>query len=485
MSMTKQVIIIGSGFGGMCAAINLLRDGINDFLILERRAFMGGTWCQNTYPGAAVDVPSPLYSIFSEPYDWSQMFAERNELEAYTNHIIEKHKLADKTVLNACVEQLLWHDDTQQWEIKIVGAMSYFCQFVINATGPLSTPVTPEFVGRESFQGKAFHTNNWDHSIDLKGKKVAVIGSGASGAQVIPAIAPEVEQLYVFQRTPHWIMPRPDRVFSIFQRSMLRKPWAYNLLRRWIYWTFELRVIAFKYSKKALDFVGKNQAIKHIKSQISDPILRSRVMPDYTFGCKRVIMSSTLYPALGRPNVTLQDQGINSITPTGIVTGDGQAIDLDVIVYSTGFDFIDGLISYPVIGRAGKKLHVFWEAYPRAYLGTSVPGFPNLFMITGPNTGIGHTSALFVIEAQLLYIMKCIHAVKVEQARSIDVSSDAEAEYTAMIHREMQQTVWQRGGCKSWYKSDSGYVVAMFPGFTFNFRRLANKFRRKHHVFSR
>jgi cation diffusion facilitator CzcD-associated flavoprotein CzcO len=345
--------------------------------------------------------------------------------------------------------------------------------------------VTPEFDGRESFQGKAFHTKNWDHSVDLKGKKVAVIGSGASGAQVIPAIAPEVEQLHVFQRTPHWIMPRPDRVFSERQRSLLRKPWAYNLLRRWIYWTFELRVIAFKYSKKALDFVSKNQAIKHIDSQICDPKLRAKVTPDYTFGCKRVIMSSTLYPALCRENVTLQDQGIKSITATGIVTGDGQEIDLDVIVYSTGFDFIDGLISYPVIGKAGKKLHDFWQAYPRAYLGTSVPDFPNLFMITGPNTGIGHTSALFVIEAQLLYIMSCLRAVKAEQANSIDVSSAAEAEYTAMIHREMQQTVWQSGGCKSWYKSDSGYVVAMFPGFTFSFRHLANKFRRKHHVFSR
>jgi cation diffusion facilitator CzcD-associated flavoprotein CzcO len=196
-------------------------------------------------------------------------------------------------------------------------------------------------------------------------------------------------------------------------------------------------------------------------------------------------MSSTLYPALARENVTLQDQGIKNITNKGIVTGDDQEINLDVIVYSTGFDFIDGLISYPVIGKAGKKLHDFWQAFPRAYLGTSVPDFPNLFMITGPNTGIGHTSALFVIEAQLLYIMSCIKAVKKEQASSIDVTSDAESEYTAMIHREMQQTVWQSGGCKSWYKSDSGYVIAMFPGFTFSFRRLTSKFRRKHHVFAR
>jgi cation diffusion facilitator CzcD-associated flavoprotein CzcO len=481
--VNNQVIIIGSGFGGICAAINLLKVGIDDFVILERRPFLGGTWCQNTYPGAAVDVPSPLYSFFSEPYDWSQMFAEGNELKAYTKYIVEKHKLVEKTILNACVEQLRWHDDKQQWEIKVGAARSYFCQFIINATGPLSTPVIPDFKGRDSFQGKAFHTNNWDHSCELEGKKVAVIGSGASGAQVIPAIAPEVKQLHVFQRSPHWVMPRPDHVFSNRQRAMLSKPWVYNLLRRWIYWTFELRVIAFKYSKKALDFIGKVQAANHRDSQINDPKLRSMVTPDYTFGCKRVIMSNTLYPALGRENVTLQDQGIKKITATGIVTGDDQEIDLDVIVYSTGFDFIDGLISYPVIGKAGKKLHDFWQAYPRAYLGTSVPDFPNLFMITGPNTGIGHTSALFVIEAQLLYIMSCISAVEKEQASSIVVSRDAEAEYTAMIHSEMQQTVWQSGGCKSWYKSDSGYVIAMFPGFTFSFRRLANKFRHKHHIF--
>ena len=477
-------IIIGSGFGGQAAAINLRRIGIEDFLILERRAWMGGTWSQNSYPGAAVDVQSPLYSLSFEPYRWSQMFAEQDELVEYTNHVLAKHGLREKTRLNANVTKVQWDEATQTWQVQLESGETLAAKFLINASGPLSTPVIPNFKGRDTFEGQTFHTNNWQHSYDHKGKRVAIIGSGASAAQVIPAIAPEVAQLHVFQRTPHWVLPRPDHVFSKFERALLGNKLIYKALRTAIYWALESRVIGFKYSKKMLNVVAQQAALKHIARQISDPAIRKAVTPDYTIGCKRIILSSTLYPALCRPNVQLhpKDDGIAEINPRGILTAKGQQIDLDLIVYSTGYDATDGVISYPVVGKGGRSVQDVWAEFPRAYLGTAMPGFPNFFIVTGPNTGIGHTSAIFVIEAQMEYIRRAIQAVQKQGAKAIEVKPQAEADYTTMIHREMKQTVWQSGGCTSWYKSKSGHVIAMFPGFSFTFRQMAKAFKPHDHL---
>ena len=477
-------IIIGSGFGGQAAAINLRRIGIEDFLILERRAWMGGTWSQNSYPGAAVDVQSPLYSLSFEPYRWSQMFAEQDELVEYTNHVLAKHGLREKTRLNANVTKVQWDEATQTWQVQLESGETLAAKFLVNASGPLSTPVIPNFKGRDTFEGQTFHTNNWQHSYDHKGKRVAIIGSGASAAQVIPAIAPEVKELHVFQRTPHWVLPRPDHVFSKFERALLGNKLIYKALRTAIYWALESRVIGFKYSKKMLNVVAQQAALKHIARQISDPAIRKAVTPDYTIGCKRIILSSTLYPALCRPNVQLhpKDDGIAEINPRGILTAKGQQIDLDLIVYSTGYDATDGVISYPVDGKGGRSVQDVWAEFPRAYLGTAMPGFPNFFIVTGPNTGIGHTSAIFVIEAQMEYIRRAIQAVQKQGAKAIEVKPQAEADYTTMIHREMKQTVWQSGGCTSWYKSKSGHVIAMFPGFSFTFRQMAKAFKPHDHL---
>lgn len=483
---TVKVIIIGSGFGGQTAAVSLQKIGIEDFVILERRNFMGGTWCQNSYPGAAVDVQSPLYSLSFEPYDWSQMFAEQDELNTYTQHIIEKYQLKEKTKLNCNVSKIAWLADKQLWQVSIESHEPICAQFIINASGPLSTPIIPDFKGKESFKGHSFHTNNWDHNFDYKNKRVAIIGSGASAAQVIPAIANDVKHLHVFQRSPHWVIPRKDYHFKNWQRKILRNNWAHKLLRTAIYWGLELRVIGFKYSTLALNLLAGRQAKKLIKSQISDPILRDKVTPDFTIGCKRVILSNTLYPAYCKENVSLhsKEEGIKEITTNGIKTTKGENIDVDLIVYSTGYNATDGVISYPVIGEAGVKLSDFWQQFPRAYLGTSVPNFPNLFIVTGPNTGIGHTSALFIIEAQMNYIMSSIKALKQQNKTVISVKPDAEQRYTKHIHDEMEKTVWKSGGCNSWYKSESGHVIAMFPGFSFTYRRWANNFRYSDHVFS-
>lgn len=477
-----DVVIIGSGFGGQAAAIRLRERGVSDVVILERRTFMGGTWCQNSYPGAAVDVQSPLYSLSTEPYRWSQMFAEQDELEAYTNHVIDKHGLRDRTVMGAEVTEVEWVGDA--WRVQTTARGTFFARFLINASGPLSTPVVPPFEGRDTFAGAQFHTNNWDHSFDLAGKRVAIVGSGASAAQVIPAIQPDVAELHVFQRSPHWVMPRPDRTFTPFQRRLLGIRPLHKALRTAIYWSLETRVIGFKYSDFMLKKVAQDKAVRHIERQISDPELRAKVTPDYTIGCKRIILSNTLYPALAADNATLHDRadGIARVDETGIVTASGEHLDLDLIVWSTGYDATDGVISYPVIGRDGVKLDAFWDEFPRAYLGTAMPGFPNLFIVTGPNTGIGHTSAIFVIEAQLEYIVRAIDKVRSADATSIEVTADAEDAYTSMIHREMDRTVWKTGGCSSWYQSRSGHVIAMFPGFSFTFRRLAKKFRPADHV---
>ena len=478
------VVIIGSGFGGQVAAINLLRRGITDFVILERRDFLGGTWCQNSYPGAAVDVQSPLYSIAAEPYRWTRMFAQQEELQEYTEHVLAKYDLPARTVLGAEVAEVRWDGDA--WLVSTVAKGEFRAQFLVNASGPLSTPVIPDFPGRGEFQGAQFHTNGWDHSVDLRGKRVAIVGSGASAAQVIPAIQPEVGELHVFQRTPHWVMPRPDREFTPFQRRLLGIRPLHKLLRTAIYWQLETRVIGFKYSERMLENVAQRSALRHIEAQISEPTLRAQVTPDYTIGCKRIILSDTLYPALAADNTTLHDKhdGIERLDATGIVTASGEHVDVDVIVWSTGYDATDGVISYPVLGRDDVKLDAFWDEFPRAYLGTTMPGFPNLFVVTGPNTGIGHTSAIFVIESQMEYVMRAIEATRAAGATSIEVTAEAEDDYTSMIHREMDRTVWKNGGCHSWYQSRSGHVIAMFPGFSFSFRRLAKRFRPEHHVFS-
>jgi cation diffusion facilitator CzcD-associated flavoprotein CzcO len=400
--------------------------------------------------------------------------------------VLDKHGLRAKTQLNANVTEVIWQEASQTWEVRTEGAGSFHAQFLINASGPLSTPVIPPFKGRERFQGHSFHTNAWDHGYDYKGKRVAIIGSGASAAQVIPAIAPDVAKLDVFQRTPHWVLPRPDRVFSKLERALLGSKLIYKALRVGIYWALESRMIGFKYSKTMLNFVAQREALKHIEHQIKDPVLRAAVTPDYTIGCKRIILSSTLYPALSRPNVALhaKDDSVAEINERGILTAKGQQIDLDLIIYSTGYDATDGVISYPVVGKGGKTVQQAWAEYPRAYLGTTLPGFPNLFVVTGPNTGIGHTSAIFVIEAQMEYIRRAIQAVQSRKAKSIEVKAQAEADYTAMIHSEMKRTVWQQGGCHSWYQSKSGHVIAMFPGFSFTFRMLARAFKPAHHQFN-
>jgi cation diffusion facilitator CzcD-associated flavoprotein CzcO len=484
--LDAAVVIIGSGFGGQCAAVLLQRRGIDDVLILERRDFMGGTWVQNAYPGAAVDVPSPLYSLSFEPYPWTRLFAERDELEQYTEHVIETYRLREKTRCRSTVIGLSWDEENRHWEVRLQGGDVVRAQFVVNASGPLSTPVIPNFAGMERFSGRSFHTNEWDHDYDLSGRRVAIIGSGASAAQVIPSIVDEVAELHVFQRTPHWVMPRRDRVFSEWERRLLEHAPVRQLQRWAIYWSLELRVVGMKYSERLMKLFAETSARRLLRQQVKCADMRAKLTPDSTIGCKRIILSNTLYPALTHPNTTLHDRtsSVERFTESGISTTDGQHVELDAVIFATGYDPTDGMIAYDVVGKEGRSLKDAWSDFPRAYLGTTLPGFPNFFVVTGPNTGIGHTSALFIIEAQMRYIVDSITKVRDAGARTVEVREEAEEEYTAMIHREMKRTVWQSGGCDSWYKSRSGRVIAMFPGFSFSFRHLARRMNPAHHVVS-
>ncbi|WP_371193090.1 flavin-containing monooxygenase [Glaciecola sp. SC05] len=477
-----STIIIGTGFGGLSAAINLKKLHINDFVMLERRSFCGGTWRQNRYPGAAVDVPSPLYSFENEPYPWSRLYAKQAELEAYTLHLIDKHELNEKILLNSEVLESRWVND--HWRLTLSNGNVLTARTVINATGPLSTPVVPNFQGKDTFSGLSFHCNDWPKDLSIKGKKVAIVGSGASAIQIIPAIVEEVDELHVFQRTPHWILPRIDFSFAKWVKPLLTNKWLYGALKWSIYVHHELRVLAFKYSKALLKVLAQIPAIRHLKKQIKDDTLRNTLTPNFMIGCKRILMSNTYYPALQKHKVTLhnKDNGIQAINEHGILTNQGEQVDVDLIVYATGFDAADSMISYSVIGRNNIALKDQWRDYPRAYLGTSIPNFPNFFVVTGPNTGIGHTSAIFVIESQIRYINICLEKIKNNPHLSIEPTEYAEDEYTKMVHSEMTKTVWHYGGCQSWYQNASGKVIAMFPGFSFTFRKLCKRFKSAHHL---
>ncbi|MCB9534465.1 MAG: NAD(P)/FAD-dependent oxidoreductase, partial [Myxococcales bacterium] len=323
----------------------------------------------------------------------------------------------------------------------------------------------------------------WDHGVDLTGKRVAVVGSGASAAQVIPAIASTVGQLHVFQRTPHWVMPRPDHAFSPWQRRVLARPPVYAAVRAGIYWGLESRMIGFKYSPTMLKHVAQRTALHHLERQVPDPELRAKLTPDFTIGCKRIILSNTLYPALARANVTVhaREDAIAEVVADGVKTKSGAAIGLDAIIWATGYDATDGVLPYTVTGRDGATLADRWADYPRAYLGTTVPGFPNLALVLGPNTGIGHTSALFIVESQMLYIARAVREALATPGGAVEPRADAEERYTAWVHEEMKKTVWEWGGCSSWYKGRSGRVIAMFPGFSFSYRRMTRSYRPEDH----
>lgn len=461
---------MGTGFGGIGMGIALKQAGYDDFIILDKEDDLGGTWRDNQYPGCACDVPSPLYSFsFELNPDWSRLFAPQREIWAYLRGCARKYGLEAHIRYGSVVEQMQWDEDERRWDVQTVehGELgSWRPRAVVSAAGALHLPAYPDIPGAERFAGTSFHSARWDQSCDLAGKRVAVIGTGASAIQFVPEIAKQAAQLTVFQRTPPWIHPRPDAPIPARMRTAFRKaPVAARALRDAIYLALEARAMGFAISPKLMAPLAA-VARRHLSSQVTDPALRAQLTPDYTIGCKRILLSSDYYPALQRPNVSLVTEKITGITEAGVTTADGEEHKADVIIYATGFKVIESVTSLNVCGRDGRKLRA---GNLEAYRGITAAGFPNLFLLLGPNTALGHTSVVFMIETQIQHVLSCLRLIARDKADAIEVVESAQRRYNDALQRRLRRAVWSEGGCRSWYLDADGVNRTLWPGFTFEY----------------
>src|SRR4051812_8364105 len=476
MSHDHDIVIVGSGFSGLGMAIRLKQAGMHDFVVLERAGEVGGTWQANTYPGCACDVPSHLYSFsFALNPDWTQTYSPQPEIWDYLRRCADEYALRPHIRLNTPVESATWLDEERRWEIETPRG-SLRARVVVAGMGPLTEPRIPELPGLETFAGATFHSARWDHDFDLAGKRVASIGTGASAIQYVPAIQPQVEQLHVFQRTPPWVMPHSNRPIRDWERRLYRRlPAAQRLVRGAIYAGRELLVLGFVKRPRLMRFVERI-ARRHMHTQIADPALREKVTPDYTIGCKRILPSNRWYRALGEANVELVTGGVAEVRPRSIVGADGVEREVDAIVFGTGFQVTDIPAAQRVRGRGGVLLDDVWQGSPRAYLGTSIAGFPNLFFLLGPNTGLGHSSMVYMIESQIAHVMAALERMRDRRAETIEIRPEAQARFNADIDRRMGGTVWQTG-CASWYLDRTGRNATIWPDWTWRFRRRAAQLR--------
>ncbi len=477
MINTYDQLIIGSGFAGLCAAIKLKEQGENNFVILERNDWLGGTWYDNHYPGAACDVESHLYSFSFEPNpNWSRQFSPQQEILKYMEHCAEKYDLYKHLQYNTTVTQATFDEAKGIWNVSAEGGQNFSARSIITCSGGLSQPMFPDIKGIDSFKGTMFHSAKWEKKFDAKGKTVAVIGTGASAIQIVPTIAPDVKQLYLFQRTPPWIMPKPDAEISSLRRWLYNNlPFTQALYRRRLYWQHELMALGFIKRPGILKFASK-LSLRFLKQSVPDEKLREKLTPSYVMGCKRVLISNDYYPALTRNNVEVITDGIQQINETGVLTKDGVQRNIDTIIIATGFQAAEEVSRFAVNGRNGMDLNEAWREGAEAYLGTTVSGFPNMFLVVGPNTGLGHSSMILMIEAQVNLIMESLKALKQKQAKFIDLKRDVQQEYNRDIQEKLSHTVWQNGGCVSWYQMKNGKNVTLWPGFTFTFMKRTKKF---------
>ncbi|GAA1659272.1 NAD(P)/FAD-dependent oxidoreductase [Nonomuraea maheshkhaliensis] len=463
------LVIVGSGFAGICMAVKLKEAGYHDFVILEKAAELGGTWRDNTYPGCACDVPSHMYSYSYELNpDWSRMFAPREEIQDYLRACAAKYGITPHLRFGKDVVALEYDDGRRGWTVTTRDGEVLRTNAVVSGIGALHIPKFPEIVGRESFTGPAFHSAEWDHSADLTGKRVAVVGTGASAVQFVPQLAPDARHLTVFQRTPPWIHPKPDFAFSPAARRLLRLPGAARTLRGGIYWALESRALGFAVDPRLMKG-HERLALRHLEAQVADPVLRRALTPDYVIGCKRILVSSDYYPALTRPNVSLVTDAITEIRPRSIVDAAGVEHEADAIVYGTGFKVVDALTDRHITGRDGLSVQDAWKGGVEAYHGITAAGFPNLFFLLGPNTGLGHTSVVFMIESQVRYVIECLRLLSRTGARALDVRPRAQRHYNDRLRARLDPLVWSAGGCRSWYLDEHGVNRTLWPGFTFEY----------------
>jgi cation diffusion facilitator CzcD-associated flavoprotein CzcO len=472
-----RVAIVGAGFGGLAAAKALREAGITDLVILERRDGLGGTWWDNTYPGVACDIPSHLYSFsFAPNPDWSRTFASGPEIQQYLEQVTDRFDLRGSIRFGTSVTSARWQDDECRWRLSTSdGDLS--ADILVAATGPLSQPSVPKIPGLAEFPGQAFHTAAWRSDVDLTGKRVAVVGTGASAVQVVPKIQPQVATLTLFQRTPPWVLRKGDRRISNTERAAFRRfPALQRLVRAADYLSREIQVGGFV-GRPAVMKLPQRLALLNLARQIRDPQLRAKVTPSYRFGCKRVTPSNRYYPALAQPNVTVVPAALERVEGQVLVGSDGSRQSADVIVLATGFAVTDPALGRLVTGRDGRTLAQAWQQSGlQALRGTTIAGFPNLFTMIGPNTGLGHNSMVYMIESQLPYLVGAIRAMDREQIAAIEPTAAAQQRWNDRLQGRMPNTVWMSGGCVSWYQDAAGRVTTLWPYSTLRFRRELRRF---------
>jgi cation diffusion facilitator CzcD-associated flavoprotein CzcO len=470
-----KIAIIGAGFSGIAMAIRLKQRGIHDFVVLEKAGDVGGAWFHNTYPGCRCDIPSHLYSLsFAPNPDWSHTYSAQDEIRRYLRDCADRFGLGAHLRTGVEVREASWLDDAGAWRID-TDAGSYLARVLISGMGPLSEPRIPALPGLERFQGKTMHSARWDHDYDLTGKRVASIGTGASAIQYVPEIQPLVDRLYVVQRTPPWVMPHRNRAITGPERRLYRRiPLAQRLVRASVYAGREVLVLGFV---KRPQLLAKLERVSrsHMRRHIDDPALLAKLTPDYTLGCKRLLPSNHWYPALAKPNVELLSGAVTEVRERSIVDAGGVEREVDAIIFGTGFHVTDLPFAHHLRGRGGRPLHDVWQGSPAAYLGTSVPGFPNCFLLLGPNTGLGHGSMVYMIESQVEHVIRAITLMDRRDATTVEVRPDTYARFNDEVNDRMRGTVWDTGGCTSFYLDATGRNATLWPDWTWRFRRRARR----------
>ena len=476
------VAIIGSGFAGLCMAIALKRRGETDVVLLERAQDVGGTWRDNTYPGAACDVQSNLYSFsFALNPDWGRSYSEQPEIQAYLQRVAKDFDVRRHCVFGAEVTGARWDDEARRWLVS-TPAGDVRARVLVSAAGALADPTYPDIPGLDTFAGTVMHSARWDAGHDLTGEKVAVIGTGASAVQVVPAIQPLVDSITVYQRTPAWVVPRTDHPVAPLMRRLYRSvPGLQKAIRGGLYLFREFLVIGLAKRRRFLRPVAK-LAKAHLERQVRDPKLRRALTPDYTIGCKRILISNDYFPAVAAPNAELVTAGIAEVRPHSVVSRDGVERPTDTIVLATGFHVTDLPIAERIRGRDGRSLAEVWEDGMVSNRSATVAGFPNMFLLVGPNVGVGHTSMVYMIESQVNYVDDALRTMDAEALEVLETTREAQEAYRALIAEKSKGTVWLGGGCSSWYLDEHGHNTTLWPDFTFRFRKLTRKLDRENYV---
>ena len=468
-----EVAIVGAGFGGLGMAIRLRRSG-RRFVVLEKADRVGGTWRENTYPGAGCDVPSHLYSFSFHPGRWARRYAGQAEILRYLEELAEAHGLGPHLRFGAEVRSAEFDEDTGAWRLVTGDGRALTAGAVVSSVGQLNRPALAEIPGRERFLGPSWHTAHWHHDCPLDGRRVAVIGTGASAIQVVPEIAPRAGRLHVFQRSAPYVIPKPDRPYGRLARALFaRVPLLRRADRLRIYLLGELLAAALVGSP-ALRRTLESRWRSFMESQVADPELRARCTPDYVVGCKRILFSNDWYPALQRPSVELVTEPVTAITEHGVRTADGAEREVDAIVHATGFQATGFLQPMRVTGLGGRDLHEAWRDGAEAYRGVVVSGFPNFFMLYGPNTNLGSNSIIYMLEAQIGYVDRALDALRRRRLRWLDVRGEVQAEFNRWVDALSSRTVWETG-CHSWYTT-GGRNTNNWPTFPFRYRRQMRRF---------